>query len=258
MSSERIAAKTASKPTTSQLVQQAQGPASPRLDQGVVQRTQLGAGALSAGDLLALQRSIGNRAVARLVGAQRSAAAPATPPLIQAKLQVGPANDAYEQEADRIADSVLQAQRSEDESAVDVAATPTIRRLQRQAQAPMGAAGGEVSSDVERRLQTSKATGSSLPGSVRQTLEPKLGADLGRVKVHTDSQSAQLNRELGAKAFTHKNHIYFGAGQSPSNLKLTAHEVVHTIQQGAVKQTQRKTAGSLGKGSGKRIDKDLG
>ena len=43
---------------------------------------------------------------------------------------------------------------------------------------------------------------------------------------------------MGAKAFTHGNHIYYGAGQSPHDLKLTAHEAVHTVQQGGVKTGQ--------------------
>ena len=113
---------------------------------------------------------------------------------------------------------------------------------------PIGPEGGSVDTGLERRLAHTQSSGSSLPAAIRRTLEPKLGADLGSVKVHTDSTSAQLNRELGAKAFTHKNHIYYGAGQSPSDIRLTAHEAVHTIQQGAVKpnrvqRSQRRAPG---------------
>src|SRR6476620_4653692 len=48
-------------------------------------------------DILALQRSAGNRAVAALVRGDASDSQ------IQAKLEVGPVNDSYEQEADRVA-----------------------------------------------------------------------------------------------------------------------------------------------------------
>jgi hypothetical protein len=34
---------------------------------------------------------------------------------------------------------------------------------------------------------------------------------------------------MDAKAFTHQNHIYYGKGQSPSDLKLTAHETVDLL-----------------------------
>ncbi|HSR29395.1 MAG TPA: hypothetical protein VLY63_02445, partial [Anaerolineae bacterium] len=62
------------------------------------------------GDILALQRVTGNRAVSGL--------------LVQAKLVVGPVGDRYEQEADRVADQVLnmsvpdKAQRQEEEEEV--------------------------------------------------------------------------------------------------------------------------------------------
>src|SRR5512143_4089821 len=49
------------------------------------------------GDLLALQRGLGNQAVQRLL-ARHS---------VQARLTVGPAGDRYEQEADRVAGQVM-------------------------------------------------------------------------------------------------------------------------------------------------------
>jgi hypothetical protein len=42
-----------------------------------------------------------------------------------------------------------------------------------------------------------------------------------------------MNKEVGAQAFAHGGDIYFGAGKSPGNNELTAHELTHTIQQGA-------------------------
>ena len=66
----------------------------------------------SAADLLALQQAAGNRAVSRL---------------IQAKLTVGGAGDAYEQEADRVAETVLSAP-----SAASPAANGKAGGLQRQ------------------------------------------------------------------------------------------------------------------------------
>ena len=51
--------------------------------------------------VLSLQRSMGNHAVQQLVASSRNA------PIIQAKLEVGPVGDRYEQEADRIAAAVV-------------------------------------------------------------------------------------------------------------------------------------------------------
>jgi hypothetical protein len=211
------------------------------------QQARINLSRLTPRDVMALQRTVGNRAVARLLGRSGPAPSPSPAPVIQAKLTVGPANDKYEQEADDVAARVLRspdrplnhAPAKRKDEAEPVQRVPSISRIQRRA--PVGLEGGQVDSDLERSIQTAKNGGSSLSSGIRSTLESKLNADLGNVKIHTDSKAAQLNRDLGAKAFTHKNHIFYGAGQSPSNLKLTAHEAVHTIQQGAVQQKSVQT-----------------
>jgi len=244
----------------------------------VVQRARSNPTTLLPGDVRALQRSIGNRAVAQMLGRDTPPASSQSTrqsirqsshsgPLIQAKLTVGPANDVYEREADRIAQSVTQhvsassqpAQRSpkpdNDEKGKRMPLEmPSIRRIQRSA--PLGAAGGKLDPNVERRLRSSQAGGRPMPDAVRRSIEPKLGADLSGVKVHTGSQAIQLNRDLGAKAFTQGNHIYYGAGQSPHDLKLSAHEAVHTVQQGAsaTSTLQRKPKRVL---SPKKAAKDI-
>lgn len=123
----------------------------------------------------------------------------------------------------------------------------------------VGPEGGEVEASVADRLHSAESGGQPLPTNVRNQLEPKLGANLNPVRVHTGPAAAALNQQLGAKAFTHGAHIFYGANQSPQDVSLTAHETVHTIQQGAVNavhrsfnppstttghdQLQRKTAG---------------
>jgi hypothetical protein len=122
---------------------------------------------------------------------------------------------------------------------------PKVRRAP-DSEEPIGPEGGALSGDMERRLRASQSGGSHLPSTVRRAIEPKLGADLGSVKVHTDRTAAQLNRDLGAKAFTHGNHIYYGAGHTPNDVKLTAHEAVHTVQQGGVKAKRIQTKLKVG------------
>ena len=59
--------------------------------------------------------------------------------------------------------------------------------------------------------------------------------------VHTGSDALQLNQLVGAQAFTHGSNIYFGAGHSPTNLNLTAHELIAVVQQtGAVPLQTKK------------------
>lgn len=99
----------------------------------------------------------------------------------------------------------------------------------------------EAGGDVESRLNRSKGGGSPLPDSVRAFMEPRFGMDFGQVRAHTGSEAIQMNRDVGARAFTHGADIYYGAGHSPANLELTAHELTHVVQQtgGAPLQMKR-------------------
>ena len=93
----------------------------------------------------------------------------------------------------------------------------------------------EMTDSVESRLGSSKAGGDSLPESLRTDMESSFGADFSGVKVHTDQNAIQMNQDLGAKAFTHGNDIYFNADyynpSTSSGRKLLAHELTHVVQQ---------------------------
>jgi hypothetical protein len=65
-----------------------------------IQRESMDISRLQPNQILSLQRSIGNQAVQDLISANRE-------PVVQTKLQVGPAGDRYEQEADRVAQQVV-------------------------------------------------------------------------------------------------------------------------------------------------------
>jgi hypothetical protein len=95
-------------------------------------------------------------------------------------------------------------------------------RIMRKANAPSGV--GEIP----------KGTGSPLPVDIKAKMEPKLGADLSGVRVHTGSDSAQAATQFGARAFTVGNDIHFNAGQfapgSKEGDKLLAHEITHVLQ----------------------------
>lgn len=95
-------------------------------------------------------------------------------------------------------------------------------------------------SDLESKLSSEKGKGSPLPESTRSSMESSFGADFSGVRVHTGGSASQMNQELGARAFTHGNDIYFNEGQydtsSKSGNSLLAHELTHTIQQGASNQ----------------------
>jgi hypothetical protein len=98
----------------------------------VIQRAQEDPASLTPADVLTLQRSIGNQSTVRLLA-----------PTLQPKLKLGPAGDPYEQEADRVAQQVVQqtdsssrtAQRAAQSDEEEIQASPltaTISRVQRQ------------------------------------------------------------------------------------------------------------------------------
>jgi uncharacterized protein DUF4157 len=84
------------------------------------------------------------------------------------------------------------------------------------------------------------AGGAPLPAPVRGFMEPRFGAGFGNVRVHTGEAAAQQSAALGAHAFTVGEHVFFGRGkfqpQSAGGRELIAHELTHTIQQGAAVQ----------------------
>jgi Domain of unknown function (DUF4157) len=92
-------------------------------------------------------------------------------------------------------------------------------------------------SNLESKLQSSRGGGSPLLGNTRSEMESGFGADFSNVRIHTDNSAVQMNQELGSQAFATGNDIFFNAGKfnpgSQSGKHLLAHELTHTVQQGA-------------------------
>ncbi|MFT6502886.1 MAG: hypothetical protein ACJASQ_003018 [Crocinitomicaceae bacterium] len=101
-----------------------------------------------------------------------------------------------------------------------------------------------ASGNVESTLASSKGGGSKMDNDTRSTMESGIGADFSGVKIHTDSKAEKMNQDLGAKAFTNGSDVYFNKGQynpsSKSGQHLLAHELTHTVQQGAASETVQK------------------
>lgn len=185
-----------------------------------------------------LQRAAGNRALQRLLPDGD----------VQARLEVGPASDRHEQEADRVAREIasMVLMRSPATGSPPLAGPGTpasaaqhfvkvSRRPVQPAAAPVvGLAGGPAGADVESQIRTAGG-GSPLPVAFRSDMEGAFGTDLAGVRVHDDTRAGDLNRALGADAFTTGDHIFFGAGRfdpgSSRGRELAAHELTHVVQQ---------------------------
>ncbi|MEQ8961516.1 MAG: DUF4157 domain-containing protein [Coleofasciculus sp. C2-GNP5-27] len=165
---------------------------------------------------------------------------------VQTKLTIGEPGDKYEQEADTMAakvmampDSTLSQSVGRQTEADKPPLAKSISSLVQRSASDTS----QASPSIENRLASSQGGGNPLPENVRSFMEPRFGADFSPVRVHTDSTAVQMNKELGAQAFAHGSNIYYGGGKSPNVDELTAHELTHTIQQGAAmrlnKQVQR-------------------
>ena len=93
-------------------------------------------------------------------------------------------------------------------------------------------------SDLSAQLRLSKGKGNPMSPGILLEMNTAFGVDFSNVRIHTDTQSVEMNRKLGAHAFTNGNDIYFNQGkyapETTEGKRLLAHELAHTIQQGAV------------------------
>jgi hypothetical protein len=98
----------------------------------------------------------------------------------------------------------------------------------------------DTSANVAADIRRASASGQPLPLGVRRFMEPRFKADFSQVKVHTDDRAASLSRQLNARAFAVGSNVFFGKGQfrpeTGEGKELIAHELTHTIQQGAAVQ----------------------
>ena len=197
--------------------------------------------------ILYLQRTVGNQAVSRLI---KSGA-------LQAKLRIGQPGDVYEQEADRVADTVMrmpepgvQRQVDEEEEEETLQSKPLANQIaplvqvQRQEEPEEEEemlqaksredATSEVPNDLESQINAIRG-GQPLAESERAYFEPRFGADFSRVRVHTGAQAAESSRAVNAKAYTLGQDVVFGIGQyapkTSQGRRLMAHELAHVIQQ---------------------------
>lgn len=92
-----------------------------------------------------------------------------------------------------------------------------------------------ASTGLSSRIEHSAGKGKALPRETITHMSSSFGLDFSDVNVHTDNDSAEMNKELRAQAFTHGKDIFFNEGKfDPNSLegkKLLAHELTHVVQQ---------------------------
>ena len=99
----------------------------------------------------------------------------------------------------------------------------------------MGPEGGRVNPEVESAIHRACGGGHPLEGALQKQMSATLGHDFREMRVHTGPEADELNRHLGARAFTIGSDVFFKRGAydpaSMSGRQLIAHELVHVVQQ---------------------------
>jgi hypothetical protein len=186
---------------------------------------------------------------------------------IQKKLSVGSSNDAFETEADTVADKVMSGTQSLPNTAAHTgalvqkkcAACEEEEKVQRkpiaegitpliQRSSVKDSGASPAPSHVENGINSSQGRGSVMDNETKSFMENGFGADFSHVNIHTGNEAVQMSRDLNAQAFTVGNDIYFNEGKySPgtdSGKHLLAHELTHTIQQsGAIDRKIQRVCG---------------
>lgn len=109
-----------------------------------------------------------------------------------------------------------------------------------QAEGAPGAAAAAAPAITPAATRAIRAPGAGTPlqPATRGALEPRLGADLSGVRVHSDGASHRAATSLQARAFTHGRNVWLGPGESQNDLRLMAHEVTHVVQQDGLVRRQ--------------------
>jgi hypothetical protein len=159
--------------------------------------------------------------------------------VVQTRLTVGAVDDRMEREADAVADEVMRHLDRWPGGPVASAAAQPIRRAV--GVDAVGAEGGELSDDAHGEIRRAEGGGQPLAADTRTAMEGAFGADFGGIRVHTDSTADRLSRQLSATAFTTGADVFFRSGAyqptTGAGARLLAHELAHTVQQGAAATT---------------------
>ncbi len=93
----------------------------------------------------------------------------------------------------------------------------------------------ELDDPTTQRINQARGGGQSLGEQTQQQMGQSMGYDFSNVQVHTSAEADNLNQDLGARAFTTGNDVFFKQGEydpgSSGGQELLAHELTHVVQQ---------------------------
>jgi hypothetical protein len=163
-----------------------------------------------------------------------------SPARVQADtLRVSSPSDPAEREAESTAKKIMRMPERAGPPARSFG-SPYVARFAAPIVARQAEARRETGPALQSELAAAQTSGRPLPPGVRAFMEPRFRADFGGVRIHTGDKAAALSASIGARAFAYGNQIYFGKDrfrpETTEGRELIAHELTHTIQQGAAVQ----------------------
>jgi hypothetical protein len=186
------------------------------------------------------QHILGNQAVSTLLQSDNYGL-----PTVQAKLLISSPRNRYEREADHVADRVMRMPETDNQQRVESAVTqpdqavnqarPASEQISPLVQPETNQIAPLVPPETEEHIQSLRGNGQRLPKTLRSFFETRFGSDFSNVRIHTGINSTRSASELGARAFTTGQDIFFNNGEyNVENIhgrRLLAHELTHVIQQ---------------------------
>jgi hypothetical protein len=186
-------------------------------------------------DRVAVQRPSRMPMLARKCGCGGTCADCGQKDKLQRKAAISEPGNAFEEEADRVADQVMrmpaagiESKRTGGSDGSDNGSRQASPRMQRLANERDNA--GQLASEFPSDL----GAGAPLDPASRAWFEPRFGHDFGHVRIHDGPQADRAAASLRARAFTLGPDVVFAAGEyqptSRMGRRLIAHELTHVVQ----------------------------
>lgn len=189
-----------------------------------------GGATAQASKMTAMQRTVGNARLSRMLGSapeqealtqERQAQRNGVPQM----LSVSQPDSPSEREAEAVAQRVVAGHKAQPITPVEKEHAPLAQRE------ATGTATESMDTSAATNAVAHKGAGSPVNADLRRSLEPRMGADLGAARVHSDSDANDAASSINARAFTHGSDIFLARGESEHDPKLMAHELTHVVQQ---------------------------
>ena len=176
-------------------------------------------------------------------------------------MAVSQPGDAYEQEADRLAEHVMRMaeptlQRACAPCAAGASTCPKCEEgeeglIQRAVESPVASPAPAVTTTGAHLLVNHALAepGRPLDPDIRSRFEPSFGADFSNVRVHNSATASASAASVGAMAYAVGEDVVFGSGHyapaTSAGQRLLAHELVHVLQsRGSHQSTIRRQSTS--------------